>query len=175
MTIAFDSCILIAGIQRKDHRKAFIERCDQYLHKLQSERAKVVLPTPAAWELLAGYPTERIPDIARVLQKHFRFAPFNLHAAEIAAKIQIAHGLRVVESETGKRPRSNSLVVLKASRQQVKVDIAVLSSAIAAHADTLVTDDGKEFEKFQRWADGWPIVISQVPKGDPQKLLEFET
>ncbi|MDP1798370.1 MAG: PIN domain-containing protein, partial [Planctomycetaceae bacterium] len=101
MTVAFDSCILIAGIQRKDHRKVFIDRCDQYLQKLQSEKTKIILPAPSVWELLSGYRPSKIPEIARVIQRRFRVAPFNLHAAEIAAKIQVAHGLKVVESETG--------------------------------------------------------------------------
>jgi predicted nucleic acid-binding protein len=174
MTVAFDSCILIAGIQEKDHRKEFITRCGQYLQKLQKDKTKIILPAPAVWELMAGYPAQKVPDVARVVQKCFRTAPFNLHAAEIAAKIQIAHGVKVVANETGKKPRANSSAVLAASRQHVKVDIAVLATAIAAHAEQLVTDDGKEFDKFTRWAQGWPITIINVPKGDPQKELPFE-
>jgi hypothetical protein len=173
--IAFDSCILIAGIQRQDRRgKPFIERCQQYLEQLQKDKIRVILPAPAVWELLAGYPPTGIAKVSAVLKTRFRSAPFNLRAAEIAARIQAAHGLVVVKNTTGKALRANSLAVREASRQHIKLDIAVLATAIAAQATTLITDESKELEKFRRWAEGWPITVSPIPKVDVQTTFDFD-
>jgi hypothetical protein len=174
--IAFDSCILIAAIQGKDRfvGKPFVDRCQQFIERLQKEGTKIILPAPAVWELLAGYPVNKIAAVSVVIKRRFRTAPFNLRASEIAARIQAAHGLVVAKNQSGKALRSNSPLVREASRQHIKLDIAVLASAIAAQATMLVTDESKELEKFRRWAEAWPITIEPVPKGDPQKIMDFE-
>ena len=157
MAIGIDAQILIWGIKRQatPNRQQMIPRAERFFRRCKDDGKRIYVPAQSLAELLVGYSAAQRRQTLATLPKSFLIAPFDAKAAAIAAELQ--HNwdhLKQVGSEYG------------ITRQQIKADINVLASAIAAGASYLYSEDGQ----MKSFAQG-KIIVCGLPEMDDQKSL----
>lgn len=166
--VAFDTQLLIWGVQGKAgaSQSEMVPRTQSLIQELHEiERAHLMIPLPAAVEYVCGFD---IPDQARQwaeLSQRFRLIPFDLRAAQLAARIERR---RSKSPERSDRTGQHGKAVI--TRQQVKVDVQIIASAIAAGAVAIYTDETKHFAQL---AQGESIAVLGVDGRPFQRRLGF--
>ena len=158
--IALDTGFLIYGTQNGAGRNrtfsevqlARVSPTVEILEQLRVERKPIIIPAPAAWEYVLDFAVTDQPEIWRGFSP-FSIVPFDAAAARIAAQISRRFFDRVRDSTKGHGKRQ---VETPGARQQMKVDIQIVSIAIAQRAEAIYT---LEVEKFSEWAGGMIDVI----------------
>jgi predicted nucleic acid-binding protein len=108
-------------------------RCLELLKTLEEEKTFVVIPAIAAAEYLTGGLNPPSEDEVAMLLRSFPIAPFDAKAAIIAAQYTRAWRLAT----------DNGSLQGERSRGEVKADIQLVATAVAAGAAMLYTMDDK--------------------------------
>jgi hypothetical protein len=137
VTVAIDSMIVIyAGLapSKVASRPAELDelsvRSKLLLHQLLRRKATILLPAVAVSELLVPVPTAQRGTLVAALMKSFVCPPFDLEAAAIAADLWSRH-------------REGRKDLQYGSRQVLRADAMIVSSARAAGATEFYTHDRK--------------------------------
>lgn len=143
--IAIDTQILVWGVQGRSHstQKGMIARAKAYFDELVKKDARIIIPTPVAWEYVCWFPIAEQNEQWAILSRRFRLAPFDLRAAQIAAVIERQRLNGKVSKKAKRSPTEAEIGDL--TRQQVKVDVQILAIAIAVGAESIITDDSNHF------------------------------
>lgn len=157
--VAFDTQILVWGVQGHSHptQKGMIARAASYIEDLGKKNVRIVIPTPVAWEYVCWFPVAEQDEHWAVLSRRFRLAPFDLRAAQIAARIERLRLSTV--GVTKAKARQTDAQIGDLTRQKVKVDVQILSIAIAAGAESIITHDSAHFSPL---AVGQPIQVVDI-------------
>src|SRR5438874_1320653 len=132
MAFSIDSQILIWGIKKQasPNRVDMIAKAEYFFAKCQEDRVQIMLPAQALAEFLVGYNEEQQGQCLGELSKGFIIAPFDAHAAAIAAQLQ-----------TDWNSLKKIMVQYGLSRPQIKADINVIATSVAAGASHLYSED----------------------------------
>ena len=109
-----------------------ILRATTFLGKLSEQGTKVMIPAVVASEFLVGTRAEDMQNVYETLNKNFMIAPFDLAAADCAAKIRRSLKLDALKEE---------FIDLK--RCEITPDCQILATAITRNASVLYTHDDK--------------------------------
>lgn len=157
--VAFDTQILVWGVQGHSHptQKGMIARATTYIEDLAKKNARIIIPTPVAWEYVCWFPVEEQDEQWAVLSRRFRLAPFDLRAAQIAAQIERLRLSAV--GGTKAKTRQSEAQIGDLTRQKIKVDVQILAIAIAAGAESIITHDAEHFSPL---AANHPIQVVDI-------------
>ncbi len=156
MSISIDAQILIWGIKRQatENRREMIGRSAAFFQQCSEDRQQIYLPAQSFAEFLVGYNDARRRQLIASLPRSIIIAPFDAKAADIAADLQTNwNSLKEIGVEYG------------LTRAQVKADINVLASSIAAGADYLYSEDAQMVRLAQGriMVKGLPPVKKKLP------------
>lgn len=149
MAVSIDAQILIWGIksQSTPNRAGMIPRAAKFFKSCQENKTQLFLPAQSLAEFLVGYSSEQRRLTLEALQKSFVIKPFDARAAAIAADLQRSwNDLKNVMAEYG------------LTKQQIKSDINVIATSIAAGASHLYSED----EQMTSLAQG-KLPIARLP------------
>ena len=158
--ICFDTAPLIWGIQgkAKEGQEHLVEQTKRYIKHLSEKRKKVAIPAPVVAEYLQKFNEyERQKQIV-VLQKYFRIPSFDAKAAILAAELE---GNKEVISEIKKAGNI--------TRDQIRIDAQVVSTAIVCGADKIISHD-PHLKKISQGR----IDIIEVPNIHSQMEFDFQ-
>ena len=128
-----------------------IARARYFFQQRAEENDQVIIPAQSLAEFLVGYTEEQCQQSLAALSKGFIIAPFDAKAAAIAASLQRDwNQLRKIAIKFG-----------GLTKQQIKSDINVLASAIAAGASHLYSDP-----QMPSFAQG-KIIVERLPELPP--------
>ncbi len=130
--ICFDTQILIWGIQgaSRPDQSNMVGRTQRYIDQLDRDGERVMIPAPALAEYLAGFDVDGQERQLQILERSFLIPSLDAPAAALAARILAQRELiRDLSRDHNVR------------RQELKVDVLIVATAIVHQADTLVSED----------------------------------
>ena len=156
--ICFDTTVLIWGVQGRARKgqEGMVERTRQYIDSLRDTNERIMIPTPALTEYLAGFDSVARRHQLAALQRNFVIPAFDVPAAYLAGGLARDAGMIEAPEPT---------------RQQVRTDCQIVATAIVHGASQIITNDLKHFAALANISPK-PIDISGVP--DVHEQLELE-
>jgi predicted nucleic acid-binding protein len=129
------------------------ERIERLMQRLQKERVKIVVPTPALSETLVRAGTEASIQIVEYINKYavFRVEPFDERAA-----IELAIMSREALGAKGKRGGSTAVWA------KVKFDCQIIAIAKVVGATEIYSDDG-DIATLAKQANMKPVGLADLP------------
>lgn len=166
--VAIDTQILVWGVQGHSHptQKGMIARATAHIDDLAKKNARIIIPTPVAWEYVCWFPVDEQDEQWAVLSRRFRLAPFDLRAAQIAAKIERQR--LGIPGGTKAKVRQTEVEIGDLTRQKIKVDVQILAIAIAVGAESIITHDSAHFLPL---AGNQPIQVIDIRNIEVQPNL----
>ena len=145
MVISIDTMVAAWAVKKRatPGQESRLVMAEKFKKKLDGEGHRLILTSHVVGELLVGFSIDAAAKELLVLRKNFFIQAYDTKAAAIAARlISNTELVKWVRKETG------------FSRQIIKVDIAVIASAIVGNAVQLITDE----KSFKALAQGEIIV-----------------
>lgn len=142
------------------------ERIEFLVQKLQREKAKIIIPTPALSETLVRAGTEASLQIVEYINK---YAIFRIEAFDTRAAIELAAISREAMGRKGKRGGSTSVWA------KIKFDRQIIAIAKVCGATEIYSDDG-DIETLAKQANMTVIGVGDLPlpEEDRQFNLNLE-
>jgi predicted nucleic acid-binding protein len=130
MLVAIDTHVLIWGIKKESSTSQgfMIERTINFLHWLQNEQQKIIIPAPVLGEFLMRIPPEDHLRVSSEIQKKFMVLPYDAAAASWYAQIW-------------QKNKNNGLPAGNIGREEMKTDSAIVAIAVANKAKILYSED----------------------------------
>lgn len=142
------------------------ERIELLVAKLQREKEKIIIPTPALSEILIRAGTEVSGQIVDYINK---YAVFRVESFDARAAIELAATSRAALGKQGKRGGSTAVWA------KVKFDRQIVAIAKVVGATEIYSDD-KDIATLAKQANIICIGMADLPlpKEDPQFKLDLE-
>jgi hypothetical protein len=142
------------------------ERIELLIQRLQKEKAKIVIPTPALSETLIRAGTEASVQIVEYINK---YAVFRVEAFDARAAIELATISREALGRKGKRGGSTAVWA------KVKFDRQIVAIAKVVGATEIYSDDG-DIATLAKQANIEAIGLADLPlpAEDAQFSLDLE-
>lgn len=147
MLVCVDTHVLIWGIKKDSapSQRIMIERTVNFLHWLQNEQQKIIVPAPVLGEFLMRIPADEHPRITRDIQSKFMVLPYDAAAASLFAQIW-------------QKNKNNGLPAENNGREKMKTDSLIVAIAVANKASILYSED----PGIKKFAKGF-IEIRDIP------------
>ncbi|HTU22500.1 MAG TPA: hypothetical protein VMG10_30965 [Gemmataceae bacterium] len=148
--ICFDTQALIWGVQSTGHsgREDIVARARRYIEWLSKSKTPIMIPAPAVTEYLVAFDPDEQQRQLQVIERSFFVAAFDLPAARMAARI-LGRRLEMHRIESDHCVR----------RQQLKVDVFIVATAIVHHAERLISHDAH----MGKLAEGTSLQVCEIP------------
>jgi hypothetical protein len=142
------------------------ERIEFLIQKLQREKSKIIIPTPALSETLVRAGAEASLQIVEYINK---YAVFRIEAFDTRAAIELAAMSREAMGRKGKRGGSTAVWA------KVKFDRQIVAIAKVCGATEIYSDDG-DIKTLAKQANITVIGVSDLPlpEEDRQFRLDLE-
>lgn len=156
MMVCIDTHVLIWGIKRDAvaSQSFMIERTVNFLHWLQNEQQKIIVPAPVLGEFLMRIPPEDHARVTREIQNKFIVMPYDAAAASLFAQIW-------------QKNKNNGMPAENTGREKMKTDSLIVAIAVVNKAKILYSDD----PGIRKFADGF-IEIRDIPLIPRQLTLD---
>lgn len=151
--VCFDTHIVIWGVKKtaNPEQEDCIPKAVHLIEKCEKDGIEIIIPSVVVAELLCILDDDEKNKLLGTLEKHFLIIPFDLHAALHYSQIwRRHHGLR---AELG------------VTREQMKADFMIVSTAVARGASCIYSHDGP----LRAFAKGH-IEIKELPPAPPRQL-----
>ncbi len=152
--VCFDAHAVIWGIKEEasSSQQAMIERAKALIQQCEEQDDTVVIPALVVGEVLCSLPVENQSRLWQGLNDNFIIAPYDTRAA--------LHNARVWQEQTTIR---QALRAQDTSRQVIKTDITILSTALAYNCEILYTEDKALAQLADRYIKVKKISDVQIP------------
>lgn len=146
--VCVDTHVLIWGVKKDSSpsQREMIERTVNFLHWLENERQKIIVPAPVLGEFLMNIPQDQHDRITEEIQSRFMVLPYDAAAAAMFARIWQIN-------------KNNGMPSGESSREKMKIDSEIVAIAVINKAAIMYSED----PGLQKFANGF-IETRDIPK-----------
>ena len=154
--ICFDTHVLIWGVQEKGKagQQHLVERAKRYIHHLDQQNERIMIPAPVVGEYLVGFNGEALAKQKNLIQRYFFVPSLDFHAAAIQAEIEGDRDLlKRIQAGNG------------LDRQQLRVDSQIIAIALINKAKKIISHDPhmRELANGRIRVEEIPEIMEQMP------------
>lgn len=156
--VCLDSMVVIWGVKREASlgQENMITKASKYLAQLDSQRAKIMVPTIVLSEILIKVPESDHAKILTIFKERFIVPPVDVSVAAKLAQIWRKH------------EKDGTLKIPDNPNSKLKNDCQIVATAVVHGANAICSHD----PFLKQFAQGW-IDVHEIPVIEEQSGLNF--